>query len=72
MAAAVIAASAAVILIANAYILITGSSLALGRFGLNFLTSSSWNSVEEKFSASYLTFWELWLPPELLFSSVYL
>jgi phosphate transport system permease protein len=46
MAAAVIAASAAVILIANAYILITGSSLALGRFGLNFLTSSSWNSVE--------------------------
>ena len=44
--AAIIAASAAVILLANAYILVTGSSLALSRFGLDFLTGISWNPVE--------------------------
>jgi phosphate transport system permease protein len=44
--AAIIAASAAVILIANAYVLFTGSSLVLGRFGLSFLTGRSWNPVE--------------------------
>jgi phosphate transport system permease protein len=44
--AAIVAASAAVILIANAYVLVTGSSLALGRFGPSFLTGTSWNPVE--------------------------
>ena len=46
IAAAIIAASAAVILIANAYTLVTGSSLVLNRFGINFLTGTSWNPVE--------------------------
>jgi phosphate transport system permease protein len=46
VAAAAIAASAAIILIANAYVLVTGSSLALGRFGLGFLTGINWNAVE--------------------------
>jgi phosphate transport system permease protein len=43
--AAIIAASAAVILITNAYILVTGSSLVLGHFGFSFLTGTSWNPV---------------------------
>ncbi len=41
--AAVIAASAIVILILNAYVLVTGSTLALGQFGFGFLTGTSWN-----------------------------
>jgi phosphate transport system permease protein len=45
--AAVIAASAAVILIINAYILITGSQLVLNQFGpVKFITGTSWNPVE--------------------------
>ncbi len=44
--AAIIAASAAAILIVNAYVLVTGSSLALNRFGLGFLTGTNWNPVE--------------------------
>jgi phosphate transport system permease protein len=43
---AVIAASALVILVANAFILSTGSSLVFGQFGLNYLTGTSWNPVE--------------------------
>ena len=41
---AVIAASAAIILLLNAYILISGSITAFGTFGLNFLTSPYWNT----------------------------
>jgi phosphate transport system permease protein len=40
----VIAASAAIILLINAYILVTGSSLAFGTFGFSFLTSPNWNT----------------------------
>ncbi len=43
--AAVIAASAAVVLIINAYILITGSTKVLGEFGFNFLIGKNWNPV---------------------------
>jgi phosphate transport system permease protein len=43
---AVIAASALVILILNAYILTSGSSLVFGKFGLSYLTGTSWNPVE--------------------------
>ena len=44
--AGIIAASALVILIVTAYVLVTGSTLVFGQFGLSFLTSSSWNPVE--------------------------
>jgi phosphate transport system permease protein len=44
--AAVIAASAAVILAVNAFVLVTGSTLVFGRFGFSFLTGTSWNPVE--------------------------
>jgi phosphate transport system permease protein len=43
--AAVLAASAAVILIINAYTLITGSALVLQEFKINFLTGKNWNPV---------------------------
>jgi len=43
--AAIIAASAAIILLVTAYVLVTGSSLVLGRFGFGFLTGTSWNPV---------------------------
>jgi phosphate transport system permease protein len=43
---AVVAASALVIFVANAYILGTGSSLVFGQFGLNYITGTSWNPVE--------------------------
>lgn len=43
---AVVAASAVVILIATAYILITGSEPTLQRFGTNFFFGTSWNPVE--------------------------
>jgi phosphate transport system permease protein len=45
----VIAASAAVILIINAYILISGSTVVFGRFGFNFLIGTSWNHVTQTF-----------------------
>jgi phosphate transport system permease protein len=41
---AVIAASAALILLLNAYILVSGSTLSFGTFGFNFLTSPYWNT----------------------------
>ena len=44
--AGVIAASAVVILLITAYVLVTGSTLVFSQFGLGFLTSSSWNPVE--------------------------
>ena len=46
IAVAVVAASALVILILNISILSSGSSLVLGQFGLEFLTSTAWNPVE--------------------------
>jgi phosphate transport system permease protein len=42
---AVIAASAATILIINAYVLITGSGTVLQKFGGSFLTGKNWNPV---------------------------
>ena len=42
---AVIVASAAVILLVNAYTLVTGSEEVLGKFGLSFLTGTNWNPV---------------------------
>jgi phosphate transport system permease protein len=42
---AVIAASAFIILIANAFVLVTGSELAIQRFGFGFLTGTNWNPV---------------------------
>lgn len=44
--AAVIAASALVILIVTAYTLLTGSSSVLERFGVNFFVGTNWNPVE--------------------------
>ncbi len=44
--AAVIAASALVILIITSYTLVTGSTLVLERFGLDFFTGIRWNPVE--------------------------
>jgi phosphate transport system permease protein len=43
---AVIAASALAILIANAYVLTSGSTLVLSRFGFSFLSGTQWNPVE--------------------------
>lgn len=56
LAAAIIAASAAVILIVNAYVLITGSSLVLQKEGLGFLTKVSWNPVEGRQSFGVLPY----------------
>jgi phosphate transport system permease protein len=54
--AAIIAASAAVILITNAYVLVRGSSLVFGRFGLSFLTGTNWNPVEGRESFGVLPY----------------
>ena len=45
----VIVASAAVILLINAYILTTWSSTAFSTFGFSFLTGTSWNHVTQTF-----------------------
>lgn len=45
----VIAASAAIILTINAYILISGSTNALGTFGINFILGTNWNSLTQTF-----------------------
>jgi len=42
---AVIAVSAVIILIANTIVLVTGSEIAVGRFGFGFLTGTNWNPV---------------------------
>jgi phosphate transport system permease protein len=44
--AGAIAASAIVILIINAYILVNGSTPVFGRYGTSFLTGINWNPVE--------------------------
>jgi phosphate transport system permease protein len=53
---AIIAASALVILIANAVILGTGSGLVLNRYGLSFLTNTNWNPVEGRESFGVLPY----------------
>jgi phosphate transport system permease protein len=53
---AIIAASALVILIANAVILGTGSGLVLNRYGFSFLTSTNWNPVEGRESFGVLPY----------------
>jgi len=45
----IIAASAAIILIVNAYILVSGSTTAIGKFGFNFFAGTSWNHVTQTF-----------------------
>jgi phosphate transport system permease protein len=45
----VIAASAAVVLLINAYILITGSTTAFTTSGFSFLTGNNWNHVTQTF-----------------------
>jgi phosphate transport system permease protein len=45
----VIAASAAVILLINSYILVTGSTSVLGTFGIRFLIGSNWNTLTQTF-----------------------
>jgi phosphate transport system permease protein len=54
--AAVIAASAAVIILINAYILITGSTTVLGEFGFDFLTGKNWNPVTGRESFGVLPY----------------
>ncbi|MFB3889350.1 MAG: phosphate ABC transporter permease subunit PstC [Candidatus Bathyarchaeia archaeon] len=54
--AGVMVASAAVILLVNAYILVTGSTLILGRFGFGFLTGTNWNPVEGRESFGVLPY----------------
>jgi len=53
IATAVVAASALAILVVTAYVLISGSSLALGTYGPGFVTGTQWNAVEgrESFGA---------------------
>lgn len=46
VAVAVIASSALIILVANAYVLTSGSTLVFSQFGTSYLTSTSWNAVE--------------------------
>ena len=56
VATAIIAASAVVILLANAYILVTGSTLAFGHFGLGFLSGTNWNTVEGRYDFGVLPY----------------
>lgn len=54
--AGVIVASAVVILLVNTYVLITGSTVVLQRYGLNFLTGVNWNPVEGRESFGVLPY----------------
>jgi phosphate transport system permease protein len=54
--AGIIVASAAVILLINAYVLITGSTIILDRYGLDFLTGVNWNPVEGRESFGLLPY----------------
>ncbi|MGZ4850541.1 MAG: phosphate ABC transporter permease subunit PstC [Candidatus Bathyarchaeia archaeon] len=56
IAVAVIAASALVIFIANAYVLTTGSTPVLNRFGFSFLVNTHWNPVEGRESFGVLPY----------------
>jgi len=54
--AAIIAVSAAVILFAYMYVLSTGSTIVLNRYGLDFLTGTNWNPVEGRESFGVLPY----------------
>jgi phosphate transport system permease protein len=54
--AGIIAASAIVILILNAYVLVTGSTTIFNREGLGFLTGRNWNPVEGRESYGVLPY----------------
>lgn len=56
VAVAVIAASALIILIANAYVLGSGSISVFNRFGFDFITGSTWNPVEGRESFGVLPY----------------
>jgi phosphate transport system permease protein len=56
VAAGIIAASAIVILIVNAYVLVTGSTLVFEREGLGFLVNKNWNAVEGRESFGLLPY----------------
>jgi phosphate transport system permease protein len=53
---ALIAASALVILVADTYVLATGSTLVFGTYGTNFLTGINWNAVEGRQSFGVLPY----------------
>jgi phosphate transport system permease protein len=56
VAAGIIVASAAVILLANVYVLATGSTVVLQRYGLNFFSGTNWNPVEGRESFGVLPY----------------
>lgn len=56
VAAGVLVASAAVILFATLYVLSTGSTIVLQRFGFNFFTGINWNPVEGRESFGVLPY----------------
>ncbi|MCW4008692.1 MAG: phosphate ABC transporter permease subunit PstC [Candidatus Bathyarchaeota archaeon] len=56
VAAGVLVASAAVILFATLYVLSTGSTIVLQRFGLGFFTGINWNPVEGRESFGVLPY----------------
>jgi phosphate transport system permease protein len=56
IAAAIIAASAVAILVLNAYVLVTGSTLVLQKEGLGFLLGRNWNPVEGRESFGVLPY----------------
>ncbi len=56
IAAGIIAASALVILAISTYVLLTGSTLVFGRFGLSFVTGVNWNPVEGRESFGLLPY----------------
>jgi phosphate transport system permease protein len=51
-----IAASALIILIANIYVLGSGSTLVLQTYGSNFITGTNWNPVEGRFDFGLLPY----------------
>ncbi len=56
VAAGIVAASAVVILLLNAYILISGSTIVLNRYGLDFITGTNWNPVTGRESFGVLPY----------------
>ena len=53
---AVLAASALVIIVADTYVLASGSTLVFGTFGPSFLTGTNWNAVEGRQSFGVLPY----------------
>jgi phosphate transport system permease protein len=54
--AGITVASAAVILLINAYVLVSGSTLVLGRYGFGFFAGVNWNPVEGRESFGVLPY----------------